>query len=130
MRRWPARILLYAALIIGAGVALFPMLWMISASFMATGEANSFPPHLFPRAPTLQHYHDVFTRLNMGRDLVNSAIIALTVTAISLVINSMAGYAFAKLRFRYRDRIFRLLSAGLCQSRLVRGAIGRCQSHR
>ena len=113
MRRWTARVLLYAALIIGAGIALFPMLWMISASFMATGEANSYPPHLFPHAPTLQHYRDVFTRLNMGRDLLNSAIIALVVTAISLVINSMAGYAFAKLRFRYRDRIFRLLSGGL-----------------
>jgi multiple sugar transport system permease protein len=49
----------------------------------------------------------------MGRYLANSALIAVAVTAISLVVNSMAGYAFAKLRFRGRDRVFRVLSGGL-----------------
>jgi multiple sugar transport system permease protein len=44
---------------------------------------------------------------------VNSTIIALAVTGISLFVNSMAGYAFAKLRFRGRDGMFRLLAAGL-----------------
>jgi multiple sugar transport system permease protein len=51
--------------------------------------------------------------LNLGRYLFNSALIAFTVTGLSLVINSMAGYAFAKLRFRGRDRAFRILSLGL-----------------
>ena len=97
-------VLLYAALIAGALLSLFPMLWMISASFMPTGMANTFPPRLLPDHPTLQHYRDVFTRLSMGRYLLNSGIIAIVVTVLSLIINSMAGYAFAKLRFRGRDR--------------------------
>jgi multiple sugar transport system permease protein len=106
-------ILLYAALLAGAFIALLPMLWMISASLMPTGQATTYPPRLIPRTVTLEHYRSVFTGLNMGRYFVNSAIIALSVTAISLFINSMAGYAFAKLRFRHRDRIFRLLGTGL-----------------
>ena len=113
MRATLGRILLYAALLVGAFLALLPMIWMISASLMPTGEATSFPPRLFPSRVTFEHYRAVFTGLNMRRYLVNSTIIAITVTAVSLFINSMAGYAFAKLRFRGRDRLFRFLGGGL-----------------
>ncbi|MGH7717554.1 MAG: carbohydrate ABC transporter permease [Gemmatimonadaceae bacterium] len=89
------------------------MAWMVSASLMPAGEASSYPPRLLPRVVTLEHYVTLFTRLNLGRSLLNSALIALTVTLISLLVNSMAGYAFAKLRFRARDRLFRLLATGL-----------------
>jgi multiple sugar transport system permease protein len=108
-----ARVLLYAALILGALIALFPMLWMVSASLMPTGEATASPPRLLPSRLTGEHYRALFTRLNVGRYLVNSAIVALTVTVVSLFVNSMAGYAFAKLRFRGRDRLFRGLTLGL-----------------
>ena len=108
-----ARIGTYVALIAGAILAVFPLLWMLSASFMATGEANTFPPRLVPRHPTLAHYRDLFTRLNLGRALVNSALIAFTVTAIAVLVNSMAGYALAKLRFRARLPVYRALSVGL-----------------
>ena len=104
---------IYALLIGGAVLAMLPMLWMISASLMPSGEATTYPPKLIPRTVTLEHYRALFTRLSLGRYLINSTVIALTVTAISILINSMAGYAFAKLRFRSRDRVFRLLSAGL-----------------
>ena len=107
------KIALYALLILGALLALAPMLWMLSASVMPTGEASAYPPRFFPSTVTFAHYGELFTRLNLGRYLFNSAFIALMVTGISLVINSMAGYAFAKLRFRGRDRTFRLLSLGL-----------------
>ena len=107
------RVLLYALLILGAALALIPMVWMVSASLMPSGEASSFPPHFFPSKPTLEHYTDLFTRLNLGRYLLNSAFVALVVTSASLIINAMAGYAFAKLRFRGRDRLFRALSTGL-----------------
>ena len=93
-------LLLHLALIAGAALALLPMLWMVSASLMQAGEAASFPPRLLPRTVTFEHYRALFTRLELGRYLLNSALIAFTVTALSLVVNSMAGYAFAKLRFR------------------------------
>lgn len=108
-----ARVALYATLIAGAVLALLPMVWMVSASLMPAGAASSYPPRLFPRTVTLEHYQTLFTRLNLARYLLNSALIAVAVTAISLLINSMAGYAFAKFRFKGRDRAFGLLLAGL-----------------
>jgi multiple sugar transport system permease protein len=111
-RRLPL-VLLYVALVVGAILAMLPLVWMVSASLMPAGDANSFPPRLLPRQVTLEHYRSIFTRLDMGRYLLNSAIVATSVTVVSLLINSMAGYAFAKLRFRGRDRTFRLLATGL-----------------
>ncbi|HUQ20003.1 MAG TPA: carbohydrate ABC transporter permease [Gemmatimonadaceae bacterium] len=112
-RQQLTRILLYTLLIIGAMLSLLPMLWMLSASLMPTGEASTFPPHFLPSAPTLEHYRDLFVRLDLGRNLLNSIFVSFIVTFASLFINSMAGYAFAKLRFRGRDRVFRVLSTGL-----------------
>ena len=108
-----ARAALYGLLVGGAIVALLPTLWMISASFMSTGEANSYPPHFLPHTPTLDHYRTLFERLSVGRYLANSAFVAITVTVLSLIVNSLAGYALAKLRFRGRDRLFRGLALGL-----------------
>jgi multiple sugar transport system permease protein len=105
--------LLHVALVLGAVLAAAPMLWMLSASLMPAGEATTYPPRLLPSVATLEHYRALFTRLDLGRNLLNSSLIAFTVTAISLVINSMAGYAMAKLRFRGHDRLFGVLSAGL-----------------
>ncbi|MBI5837872.1 MAG: carbohydrate ABC transporter permease [Candidatus Eisenbacteria bacterium] len=86
---------------------------MVSASFMSTGEANSFPPRLLPKAFTVSHYVDLFTRLNLARYFLNSSLVSVLATLISLLVNSMAGYAFAKLRFRGRERVFQVLLAAL-----------------
>ena len=107
------RIIIYTLLFIGAMLSLFPIIWMVSASLMPSGEASTFPPRLFPSTITFAHYYDLFTRLSLGKYLFNSAFIAIVVTGLSLIINSMAGYAFAKLRFRGREKVFRALSAGL-----------------
>ncbi len=112
-RQRMTRVLLYVLLIVGAVLAMLPMVWMVSASLMPSGEASTYPPHFFPSRPTLEHYRDLFVRLNLGRNLLNSAFVAFVVTFLSLFINSLAGYAFAKMRFNGRDRVFRALSAGL-----------------
>ncbi len=106
-------IALHAALVAGAFITLVPLVWMVSASMMPTGEASSYPPRLLPSSATLEHYRDLFTRMKIGRSFLNSTIVAGGITAISLLFNSMAGYAFAKLRFRGRDRIFAFLMAAL-----------------
>lgn len=112
-RRRVATILLHAGLAALAIVTLAPLLWMVSASFMPQGQANRFPTPLLPDRPTLEHYRVLFERLDVARYAFNSTLIAATVTLVSLFINSMAGYAFAKLRFRHRDRIFRFLLGAL-----------------
>ena len=112
-RQQMARVGLYFLLILGAVLAMLPMVWMVSASLMPTGEASSYPPRFFPTSITLDHYKDLFTRLNLGRNLANSALVSFVVTFASLFINSLAGYAFAKMRFNGRERLFKTLSTGL-----------------
>ena len=104
---------LHAALVIGAIVTLVPLAWMASASLMPTGEASMFPPRFVPSHATLVHYRELFERLNLGRSFLNSALIATSATALCLFLTSLAGYAFARLRFAGRDRLFRSLLAGM-----------------
>jgi multiple sugar transport system permease protein len=108
-----ASLLVNGALWVLALLTALPLLWMLSASFMATGEAQSLPPRLLPAHPTLVHYGDLFGRLALGRSLGNTVLLATLITAVSLLCNSMAGFAFAKLRFRGRQRLFTLLLATL-----------------
>jgi len=112
MKRF-APLLINLALVLGAVVTLVPLLWMISASLMPTGEATAFPPRLLPSRVTFEHYRDLLVGLRLARSFGNSMLIAVVSTLLSLLFNSMAGYAFAKLRFRGRDRIFTWLIAAL-----------------
>jgi multiple sugar transport system permease protein len=104
---------LYALLGIGVVLTLSPLAWMVSASFMPTGEATAVPPRLLPSRFTLDHYRDLVTRMNLVRHALSSTLLASATTAISLLLNSMAGYAFAKLRFPGRERLFGALLAAL-----------------
>jgi multiple sugar transport system permease protein len=112
-RRSSADVALHAVLVAGALVTLAPLLWMVSASLMRTGEASSFPPRLLPERPTFDHYIELFTRLNLARHFINSAIVSVAGTLCAVVINGMAGYGFAKLRFHGREATFRLLMTAL-----------------
>jgi multiple sugar transport system permease protein len=106
-------LLLHSLLILGAIATAIPLLWMISASLMPQGEASAFPPRVIPSRITFEHYADLFTRLSLGRAFMNSMFVAIVATIASLFFNSMAGYAFAKLRFRGRDRLFAFLVLAL-----------------
>jgi multiple sugar transport system permease protein len=101
------------ALALLAAAALGPLLWMLSVSFMAAGEAAAFPPPLLPREPGWHNYVQLFARDGMGRYLANSLLLAGAVTLLSLLFNLAAGYAFAKLRFRGRDALFQGLLGAL-----------------
>lgn len=111
-RRLPA-IALHLGLLLGAILTALPLWWMLVASFMPSGEASTLPPRLWPSAPTLAQYRALFARLDLARAAANSLLVATLATACAVLFNSMAGYAFAKLSFRGRDRLFRLLVAAL-----------------
>ena len=113
MRRLAGGFLVHAAVIAAAVLTLTPLVWMVSASLMRPGESTTLPPPFWPRHVTLEHYVALFTRLDLGRCVINSTVIAAVTTVASVLINSMAGYAFAKLRFRGRDRTFSLLLIAL-----------------
>ena len=113
MRSRRNAIVVNALLVVGSLFALAPLAWMLSVSFMAPGEASAFPPPLLPKSATWANYHELFERAGMGRYLFNSLAIATAVTILSLAFNLTAGYAFAKLRFAGRERIFKTLLGAL-----------------
>jgi multiple sugar transport system permease protein len=110
---------LHAALVAAAGLTLLPLLWMLGASLVATGGSSDLVASL-AAGPTLAQYETLLARLDLARALANSAGLAAAATAISVAVNGLAGYAFAKLRFAGRDRLFRALVATL----VIPGQIG------
>lgn len=104
---------LHLVLIALTAVTLFPLIWMVAISLTPAGAAARVPPPWWPEAPTLIHYRLLFEQLNIARYVWNSVLVAGLTTLLSLLLNSLAGYAFAKLRFAGRERLFRLLLAAL-----------------
>lgn len=94
-------------------ITVAPFIWMLSASFMADGHASVYPPRFIPDEFTLVQYQTLFTRLNVSRNFFNSMFLSVVVTLVSLLFNSMAGYAFAKFHFRYKDRLFSILLSSM-----------------
>jgi multiple sugar transport system permease protein len=101
------------ALVLGAALTLFPLAWMVSVSFMRPGEASSLPPSIWPAHATFGNYRELFEHAGMGRYFANSVLISTAITLLSLVCNTLAGYAFAKLRFAGREKLFAVLIGGL-----------------
>ena len=116
----PGAILLNMGAALVAMLVLSPLLWMVAVSLMSTGESASFPPPFLPRAPTFEHYRTLFVDYGIGRYLLNSALLATLATILALLFTLPAGYAFAKLRFRGRERTFQALVAAL----VIPGQIG------
>jgi multiple sugar transport system permease protein len=102
-----------AVLALAALLTAAPLLWMVAASMMRAGEASSFPPPLLPSEPTLDHYRTLLAQGGIGRQFANSLGLAVAATLLSTTFNTLAGYAFAKLRFKGRDAIFTLLIGAL-----------------
>lgn len=113
MKRPVATALVNGALLLLAAASLGPLLWMLSVSFMPAGQANNFPPPLVPTGATLDNYRQLFGYTGMGRRLLNSTLLAILATLLSLTFNVSAGYAFAKLRFRGRERLLQGLLGAL-----------------
>ncbi|HBN53535.1 MAG TPA: sugar ABC transporter permease [Stenotrophomonas sp.] len=101
------------ALLALALVSLAPLAWMVSVSFMPSGQASQFPPPLLPAQLTTGNYRALFARTGMAGNFLNSLGMSVGITLGSLLFNTLAGYAFAKLRFAGRERVFQGLLAAL-----------------
>jgi ABC-type glycerol-3-phosphate transport system permease component len=103
------RTLLYAAAIGTSLLMLGPLYWMFSTSLKPSADVFASPPKWIPSPWTLGNYRDVFTLLPFGRYFVNSVVVSFSIVSLNIVFDTMAAYAFAKLRFPGRDVIFFLL---------------------
>jgi len=100
-------ILLWVLIIIIAIWLLFPFYWAINSSFKSENQLSMMPATFIPRDPVtkevsfnLRNYESVFTNEAFLRGVVNSTIVAVTVTALALAVGSFAGFALGKLRYR------------------------------
>lgn len=109
----PQEGLLTLLIVFVAVVAAFPMAWMVLSSLKTPQESMQTPPVWFPANPSLDAYVQVADVVSLGQSFANSAIIALTTTIAIIVTSLMAGYAFAKYRFKGRDWLFALLIAAM-----------------
>lgn len=114
------RVGLYVALAAVAAIFFVPFGWTVVTSLKTLPDSLRFS--LWPQHPTLAGYRDALTTFNFGRYALNSAIVASVITACNVVLASLGGYAFARLRFPGRDLLFLLVLASLMipdQLRLV-----------
>lgn len=92
---------------------LVPFLWMVSTSLMSEFEVFQFPPRLLPARPVWSNYPNALTAAPFGRFFLNSAVMSFAIVFGHLITASTAGYAFARLRFPGRDKVFILFLANL-----------------
>ncbi|GAA0243350.1 carbohydrate ABC transporter permease [Cryptosporangium japonicum] len=104
---------LYGPLCLLAVPFLFPTWWMVTSSFKPVREIFAFPPALWPGSPTLEAYERVFALQPFAQQYWNSLYIAVVVTAGTLVVSSLAGYAFARIPFRGANVLFVVILTGL-----------------
>lgn len=90
---------------------LFPCIWVIISSFKGRSELFSWPPSILPKMPTLENYVLAFEKGNFPLYFLNSAFVAVVATLLTLAISLMAGYAFAKYQFPFRNLLFAIVMA-------------------
>lgn len=106
--------ILYTGLILYTVITFVPFLWALSASFKPLAEISAGSANFIPKIFTIDNYKQIFLQEPLfGRWLLNSAIVAIAVTAFNLLFNSMAGYALARIRFPGNQLLFLLILAVL-----------------
>jgi multiple sugar transport system permease protein len=108
-----SHILLHAALIAGSLVMLLPFVWMFSTSLKHPPEIFKYPPVWIPSQIAWDNYTKTISAMPFGRFYLNSLIVTASVTALQLLVSSLAAFAFARLRFRGREALFLLYLATL-----------------
>ena len=90
---------------VGAVAMMFPFLWTVITSITPNGSLAD-GPSLWVENPTAAAYVQLFDTLPMARIILNSVLVAVASTLLQLVTGSMAGYAFARLEFRFKSVVF------------------------
>jgi multiple sugar transport system permease protein len=90
---------------------LLPFIWMLITSLKEDQQVFSWPPSWIPDPVVPRNYVDAWQVASFSRYFINSGFVAVTITVVSLYLNSLAGYAFAKFRFPGRDALFLYLLA-------------------
>ncbi len=133
--RLTARAGVYAISALAVALFGFPFYWMVASSLRPLSRLYAWPIHLWVRHPTLSNYVTVITghytgmitqvQVSFSQSMLNSAIIALSHTVLTIGICSLAGFSFAKLRFSGKNVLFVFMLATV----MIPGAVGLVPSY-
>lgn len=107
------RVLLYAFLIALLLVFALPLLWALSSSFKARSDIFAYPPRLLPEPGTLDNYRGLLDGNPFWSWLLTSTVVAVISTLASVLLCALAGFAFAKYRFRGKNLLFDIMFSSL-----------------
>lgn len=113
------KFLVYAFLIIMAIIVLFPFYWMINSSLKSLDEYRMSVPTFWPHKVLFSNYAMAYSTANLGRLFVNTVIVGVISTILSLVITVLSAFAFARLEFKGKDLLF----AGLLATMMIPGEL-------
>ncbi|MBE5987006.1 MAG: carbohydrate ABC transporter permease [Paenibacillaceae bacterium] len=103
----------WAILLILTFLFLIPILWVIGSSFKSTGELFSWPPSLIGKNPSFSNYQKALEEGHFGIYFFNTVFTSVTATFLTIVVNVMSGYAFAKYQFKGDKILFGIVLATL-----------------
>lgn len=103
-----SKIVLFIIMCFVALFMLVPFFWSFSTSVKTAGEVFEYPPKWIPQSIHWENYSQVWKVIPFGQYLLNSIVVSVIVTILTLLTASLAAYAFARLKFRGRDFIFML----------------------
>ncbi|MBQ4425245.1 MAG: carbohydrate ABC transporter permease [Lachnospiraceae bacterium] len=113
------KILTYVFLIIMAVIVLFPFYWMINSSLKTLEEYRWSVPSFWPQTVMFKNYLEAFTTASLGRLFVNTMIVGVVSTILSLIITVLSAFAFARLEFKGKNILF----AGLLATMMIPGEL-------
>ena len=100
------KLLTYFFLILGAAIMIFPFVWMILTSFKTVPESMQIPPDILPKQVDLDNFKEAIASLPFGNLYLNTILMVFFRVVCAVLFSSMAGYAFAKLKFRGKKLLF------------------------
>ena len=107
------RLLAHLTLSVGAILMVVPFLWMISTSLKTEDQVFVLPPLWFPTQPVFNNYVRLFTEIPFGRYLFNSSFVSIAVMLGEIITSAISAFAFARLQFWGREKIFAMYLATL-----------------
>lgn len=104
--QWLRHMIVYAILILGAVISIFPFYWMFITSLKPVHLIFTYPPDMWPRDASFNSYVYVWNTMNVVRALFNSVVVAVVGVSLNVFFSSLVGYALAKLEFPFKRALF------------------------
>ena len=112
-QRKRSKIITYTLLLAGVFVVFIPFWYMLITSLKPQAYIFEMPPRLWPQEPTLKNYATALSKDSFGLYFLNSLVVAVSSTALTVLVSSLLAYAFARLKFPGKEMLFYLFLLGM-----------------